>query len=196
MGSSVYDPEVTRCPYCQTQIHPQAPECPACMMTFPRTGALVGAMPRLNPIVADTTGRLNSGVADKIRKRIAKIQRKFSQVVIQVVMNRFPDEHPLAMHAFWLFNSGAFAGEGKRGEENHSVMILVDPYRYEAAVVPGYGLEPLLQDAALAHLLEMAGPALLSQQWELGIEVILDGLDQLLELVSEAGTNEYAENDF
>lgn len=88
------------------------------------------------------------------------------------------------MHAFWLFNAGAFAGEAKRGKNNHAVLVVVDPVRMECAIVPGYGLEPLLRQEALDHLLEMAGPAFESGRWDLGFTVILDGLDQLLETVT------------
>ncbi len=38
----IYFWQVTRCPYCLTQIQMEAPECPACRLTFPRTTALVG----------------------------------------------------------------------------------------------------------------------------------------------------------
>ncbi|QTN30938.1 hypothetical protein HZ994_00875 [Akkermansiaceae bacterium] len=167
------------------------------MLTFPRTTALVGALPRLNTMVADTTGQLKNGVAGKICKIIQKIQRRFPQLVIQVVMHAFPADHPFTMHAFWLFNAGAFAGEAKRGKDNHALLILIDPYRQESAIVPGYGLEPLLKQEALDHLLEMSGPAFQDAKWQLGLEVLLEGLEQLLESVSTVDEGiEFAENEF
>ncbi len=135
-------------------------------------------------MVADTTGLLKKGIAGKIGKVIQKIQRRFPQLVIQVVMHRFPVEHPFSMHAFWLFNAGAFAGEAKRGKDNHALLILIDPYRQESSIIPGYGLEPLLKQEALDHLLEMSGPAFQSSKWQLGLELVLEGLEQLLESVS------------
>jgi uncharacterized membrane protein YgcG len=154
------------------------------MLTFPRTGALVGALPRLNPVIADTTGQLKRGETAKINRRIQRIQRRYPELVVQVVMHRFPTEHPFSMHAFWLFNAGAFAGEGKRGKDNRAILILIDPFRQESAIVPGYGLEPLLRREALDHLLEMSGPAFHSGKWYLGLDVLFDGLDLLLESVS------------
>lgn len=173
-----------RCPYCQTPIRMDTPECPACRLTYPRTSALVGAMPRLNTVVADTTGRLKKSTLRKINKEIIRIQRRYPQLIVQVVMHRFIPEYPFSMHAFWLFNAGAFAGEAKRGKDNHALLILIDPFRQESAIVPGYGLEPLLQPMALNHLLEMASPAFQSAKWELGLEVMLDGLERLLESVT------------
>jgi uncharacterized membrane protein YgcG len=147
-------------------------------------------MPRLAPVVADTTGQLKGAVIGKLKRQITQMQRRYPQLVVQVVMHRFLAEHPFQMHAFWLFNAGAFAGEAKRGRNNHAVMVVVDPFRMESAIVPGYGLEALLQQEALDHLLAMAGPAFESAKWELGFTVLLEGLDQLLETVTvldEAG---------
>ena len=60
-------------------------------------------------------------------------------------MHGFPAEHPFTMYAFWLFNAGAFAGESKRGKDNHALLIAIDPYRQESAIIHGYGLEQLLK---------------------------------------------------
>ncbi len=135
-------------------------------------------------VVADTTGLLDAAGEAKLRKRITAMQRRFPQLVPQVVMHAFPAEHPFAMHAFWLFNGGNFAGDSKRGKENHALLVVLDPVRNEAAIVPGYGLEPLLTTEALDHLLELAGPAWGKQLWADGLLKVLDGLDQLLESIA------------
>ncbi|MBC7979492.1 MAG: TPM domain-containing protein, partial [Armatimonadetes bacterium] len=156
---------MTRCPYCKTPLKPEISECPACKLTFPRTCALVGALPRIHPMAGDTTGQMKGSSIGKIRNEIFKIQRHFPQLVIQVVVHEFPADHPFLMHAFWLFNAGAFAGEGKRGKDNHALLIVIDPVRRESEIVPGYGLESLLKQEALDHLLEMSGPAFQANKW-------------------------------
>jgi len=161
-----------------------AAECPACRLTFPRTSALVGALPRLAPVVADTTGLFGSADQAKLKKEIAKIQRRFPQLVLQVVMHVFPEEHPFSMHVFWLFNAGNFAGDSHRGKDNHALLIALDPTRGESAIMPGYGLEPFLKPETLDHLLELAGPAWLDGRWADGIFRVLDGLERLLESVA------------
>lgn len=170
-----------QCPYCQTPLKADATECPACRLTFPRTSALVGALPRFSPVVADTTGLLGASDQARIKKRIAEIQRQFPQLVLQVVLHTFPVEHPFSMHVFWLFNAGNFAGDSRRGKDNHALLIAVDPTRGEAAIMPGYGLEPFLKTEPLDHLLELAGPAWQSHRWTEGIFRVLDGLVQLME---------------
>lgn len=172
------------CPFCQTPLRPNAHECPACRLTFPRTKALVGALPRLAPVVADTNQQLSPADQVKLKKRIARIQRRFPQLVLQVVLHSFPEEHPFSMHVFWLFNAGNFAGDSRRGKDNHALLVALDPARGEAAIMPGYGLEPFLKREALDHLLELAGPAWQSGRWADGILHVLDGLDQLLESIA------------
>lgn len=169
-----------RCPFCQTPLKADAAECGACRLTFPRTSALVGALPRLSPVVADTTRKLDSADQAKLKKRIAQIQRRFPQLVLQVVMHSFPEDHPFSMHVFWLFNAGNFAGDSQRGKDNHALLVALDPSRGEAAIMPGYGLEPFLKTEALDHLLELAGPAWEKEHWTDGILLVLDRLDQLL----------------
>lgn len=173
------------CPYCQTGIQINAAECPACRLTFPRTGKLLGALPRLNQMVADTTRLLGVASATRLMKSVVKLQKKYPQLALQLVMHEFSEEHPFTTHAFWLFNAGAFAGEGKRGKDNHAMMVVVDPRRRVSAIIPGYGLEPWLSQEALDHLLEMAGPSFQADKWEAGFTLVLEGLDHLLETVSE-----------
>ena len=122
----------------------------------------------------------------RLKSEIIAMQRRYPQLVVQIVMHSFPAEHPFAMYGFWLLNAGAFSGEAKRGKRNHSLLILVDPVRHESAIVPGYGLEPLMTDDATGHILEMAGPAFESDKWETGFQIILEGIDGLLETISVA----------
>ena len=173
-----------QCPFCQTLLKADAHECPACRLTFPRTSALLGTLPRLAPVVADTTGLLTAPEQAKLKKRIAEIQRRFPQSALQVVMHAFPEEHPFSTHVFWLFNAGNFASDSHRGKDNHALMVALDPVRLEAAIMPGYGLEPFLKTEALDHLLELAGPAWESGRWADGLVRVLDGLDQLLESIA------------
>lgn len=173
-----------RCPYCQTPQQAAASECPACRLTFPRTSALVGAVPRLAPMVADTTRSLNPTAQHKLKQQISRIQRRFPQLVLQVVMHEFPIEHPFSMHVFWLFNAANFAGDSRRGKDNHALLLALDPVRGEAAIMPGYGLEPFLQREALDHLLELAGPAWENRNWADGLSRVLDGFDKLLESIA------------
>jgi uncharacterized membrane protein YgcG len=173
-----------RCPFCQLQLRANTSECPACRLTYPRTSALLGAAPRLTPMVADTTRSLTASDHTKLKRRITGMQQRFPELSMQVVMHQFPEEHPFSMHVFWLFNAAAFDSEGGRGSHNHALLLAIDPVRGESAIMPGYGLEPFLNHEALDHLLELAGPAWANGQWAGGILRVLDGLDQWLETIA------------
>jgi uncharacterized membrane protein YgcG len=170
-----------RCPYCQTRLQANAAECPSCRLSFPRACTLLGAVPRLAPAVADTAGVLRRADHARLHMRLAAMRRRFPQLVPQVVIHRFPAEHPFALHVFWLFNAANFAGDSRRGGANHALLVAVDPGRGEAAIVPGYGLEAVLPASALDQLLELAGAPLEQERWAEGILRLLDGLDLLME---------------
>jgi uncharacterized membrane protein YgcG len=150
-------------------------------LSYPRTGALLGAVPRLAPLVADTTRTLRVTEHARLKRRITAIRRRFPQLALQVAMHRFPVEHPFSMHVFWLFNAADFAGNIHRGKDNHALLLAIDPDRGEAAIMPGYGLEGFLTEEALGHLLELAGPAWQTGRWADGVLRVLDGLELLLE---------------
>lgn len=168
------------CPFCQTSLKADAAECPACHLTFPRTSALVGALPRLEPVLADPLHLLASIDSAKIKKRIGEIERQFPQLVLQVMLHSFPAEHPFGMHVFWMFNAANLAGDSRRGKDNQSLLVALDTARCESAILPGYGLEPFLQRETLDHLLELASPAWEAGNWSAGLLRVLDGLEQLL----------------
>lgn len=181
---ALLDSAAMRCPYCQLPVLASAPECPACRLTFPRTRTLVGAAPRLSPMVADTTRSLAAADHTRLKRRIISMGRRFPELAMQVVMHHFPVEHPFAMHVFCLFNAAELDGEGGRGKDNHALLLAIDPQRGEAAIMPGYGLEPFLNQAAVDHLLELAGPSWSAGRWSEGILRVLDGLDQWLETIA------------
>ena len=173
-----------RCPYCQNPLHANSPDCPSCRLSYPRAQVLLGAVPRLSPMVADTTRTLRPAEQAKLRRKISAIQSRFPQLALQVVIHRFPVDHPFALHVFWLFNAAALAGESRRGKDNHALILALDPHRGESAIMPGYGLEPFLASEALDHLLELAGPAWEAGHWAEGIMRVLDGLDSWLETIA------------
>ena len=65
------------CPYCQLPLAADAPECPACRLSYPRATTLLGVRPRFHPLVADTTYRLRPSEINQLGKRIraAKLER-------------------------------------------------------------------------------------------------------------------------
>jgi len=174
-----------RCPYCQNPLVAGAEECPACRLTYPRARALLGAVPWLAPVVSDPGGLLGAAAQRKLWARIARLERRFRGLVMQVVIQDFDQSQPLRLHVFRLFNAAALCGEALRGANNHALVLAISPRAGEAALMPGYGLEPLVPVDALDGLLELAAPPWREGRWTEGILRVIDGLDMLLEEASE-----------
>lgn len=172
---------LARCPYCQTPLMADAAECAACRLSYPRASALLGAVPKLTGLVADTTHTLGDSDQTRLKRRLADMQRRFPELVPQIVMHCFPDAHPYTLHVFWLFNAADFAGTSRRGSRNHALLLAIDPGRHEVAIMPGYGLEDLLTEESLGLILDAATPLFRQRRWIDGILLLLDELGTLLE---------------
>ena len=177
------------CPYCESPIPSDAPSCQACHLTFPKTGALFGAVPRIHHEVFDSTRQLTTTQQKSILKHIHRTQGKYPQLYIQVVLHSFPPPHPIRTQVFWLFNAAAFSGNTRRGSDNHTLLIAIDPGRMESAIMPGYGLEPLINESLLAELLDEAAPSWKRGDWSAGILCLLDKLDSHLKDLTEPDTS-------
>lgn len=174
-----------RCPYCRNPLTETAVECLHCHLTLDRATAILGAVPRVGRGVCDTTGLLSKKDVKKIAKLGGKLAWTFPQISLHVLLHGFPKEHPFSLHVFWLFNCGGFSTESSRGENNHAILLAIDPLQGQSALTVGYGLEPFLSDEALDHLLELSEPAWKSGQWTRGILEVIAGLDRLLESTAQ-----------
>jgi uncharacterized membrane protein YgcG len=170
-----------RCPYCSTPLTETAVECLHCHLTLDRATAILGAVPRLGRGVCDNTGVLSKKEIQKIVKAGSKLTWAFPQTQLHVLLHEFPQEHPFALHVFWIFNCGGFSTEHSRGGDNHAILLALDPVQGKSALTVGYGLEPFLNDEAIDHLLELSEPAWKRGDWSRGILELISGLERLLE---------------
>jgi uncharacterized membrane protein YgcG len=160
---------------------PDVDECAECLLSYPRASSLLGVAPWLPAWVADTTHTLGDAAQTRLKRRLDDMQQRFPELVPQIVMHRFPDEHPFTLHVFWLFNAADFAGIIRRGNRNHALLLAVDPGRHEAAIMPGYGLEDILTEELLGRILDAAAPLFRQSQWVDGMIQVFDEIDTLLE---------------
>jgi uncharacterized membrane protein YgcG len=172
------------CPYCEAPVARSAQECGSCRLTFPKTSALFGALPRIQREVFDSTRQLTAGQHKDIQKHIQRIQSKYPQLYVQAMLHSFPPPHPLRTQVFWMFNAAGFSGDTRRGPDNHTFLIAIDPGRREVALMPGYGLEACLDEAYLASLLDSTARSWEQGDWTGGILALLDLLDPYLETIT------------
>lgn len=178
-----YIPRMT-CPYCEAPVALSAQECGSCHLTFPKTTALFGAMPRIQREVYDSTRQLTAGQHKEIQKHILRMRTKYPQLYVQVVLHSFPPPHPMRTQVFWIFNAAGFSGDTRRGPDNHTFLIAIDPGRREVALMPGYGLESFLDPEFLSELLDAAEPHWSRGDWPGGVVTLLERLDPHLETIT------------
>jgi hypothetical protein len=174
-----------RCPYCETPISSSAQECETCQLTFGKAAALFGAVPRIHREIFDSTRQLSFSQHKSISKHILHICSKFPQLYVQLVLHSFPPPHPMRTQVFWLFNAGGFSGETRRGPANHTLLIAIDPGRREACLMPGYGLEPFLDEEFLTGLLDATEAYWFRGDWPGGVAKLLELLEDKLETITQ-----------
>jgi hypothetical protein len=173
------------CPYCRTPLRETSPECPSCKLTLPRAAALLGPVPRLSTGVSDSTRLLGKRSLRKVADGLAGLTQRFPQLRPHVVLREFQKVHPFDLQVFWLFNCAGFFAEDHKGGHNHGILLAIDPPNGRAAITLGYGLEPLVSDQALIHLLEQAEPAWRAADYAGGILTVIQGLETLLADLAE-----------
>lgn len=173
------------CPYCESPVTATTEECATCHLTFPKTCALFGAIPRTHQKIFDATNQLTKAQQNEIKKHIVRLCGKYPQLYVQIILQAFPPPHPMRTQVFWLFNAAAFSGETLQGPDNHTLFLAIDPGTREVAIMPGYGLEPFLDETALNELLDSAADQWKNGNWSNGIHNVLNSLDQQLELITQ-----------
>ncbi len=170
-----------QCPYCRAALIETSKECPSCQLSLQSANALLGPIPRFAKGLTDTLGVLDKGADKKIRNALTSMTRRFPQVEMHVLLQKFDRQYPIGTHLFWLFNQGGFCASSRKGGKNHSILLGLDPKQGRIGLIVGYGLEPFLPRKALDHTLEKAQPSLGAANLTLAILTVIDSLDELME---------------
>jgi len=178
-----------QCPYCRSPLSETSKECPSCLLSLFTANSLLAPLPMTTRGVTDTTGLLEKGTDKKINKSLAALNRKFPQVDMHVFISKFNNKFPIATHLFWLFNQGDFCAGNKKGGNNRSILLGLDPKQGKIGLIVGYGLEPFLPSKALDHTLEKAQPMLASGEYDQAILAVIEALSKLMQGIC-SGFNE------
>jgi len=170
-----------QCPYCQAALTETSEECPSCQLSLQSTNALLGPMPRLGKGLVDTLGVLERAAGKKITRALGKINQRFPQVEMHVLIGNFNPQYPLSTHLFWFFNQGEFCASNRKGAKNHSILLGLDPRQGRIGLIVGYGLEAFLPQKSLDDALEKAHPLLGENKIATAILTVIDTLDEFME---------------
>lgn len=174
-----------KCPYCDAPLKPDDKQCGECHLTFSKACGLFGVAPRISRDVYDSTYNLSWSTSTTIQSKMDRMFRKFPELDLKLVVHSFPPAHPLKTYTFWLFNAAELSSSSRRGGKNHTVLILIDPARREASLMPGYGLEQILDYETMDSLLAGATPRFREDQFLEGVDFLLNGLDAHFESKAE-----------
>lgn len=169
-----------RCPACRAPAIEIDTACRQCGFSLEAADRAFGIPPALERPVTDPQQVLGMLAKRGVQSAVAKMERRFPQVRLAVVLAEAPAEAPLAAHAFWLFNRGQLSSAMESGGENRLVLLLIDTRTRQAAAMIGYGLEPLVRETQLHTCLQAASMALERGRFGQGIEAFLRELDRQL----------------
>ncbi len=170
-----------QCPYCHAPLTETSPECPSCKLTLQSAHALLKPMPRFAKGLSDNLGTLDKSSRKKICRALNNLSRRFPQVEMHVVLQKFNRDYPIGTQLFWLFNQGEFCTSDRKGGKNHSILLGLDPKQGVIGLIVGYGLEPFFPQKTLDHTLEKAQPCLGAGDFAQAILKIIASLDQFME---------------
>jgi uncharacterized membrane protein YgcG len=175
-----------RCPYCRAELRETSPECPSCRLSLARAGVLLGPVPRLEGRVSDYAGLLGKRGRTLVIGAIERLERRFPQLSIHVMLREFSLEHPLEVQVFWLFNTAGFFAEDTKGSRNFGVLLALDPPHARSALMVGYGLEPFVPDEMLDEWLGLGEPDWQRADYAAGIAKALRNMESGLREIAES----------
>lgn len=153
-----------------------------------RADGVLGTVPRLTSGLSDDAGMVSKRDGRRILKELKETHVQFPQVDVSVVtLNGIPDQVNLSTYTFWLFNRSEVAQQLEIEGRNHDVLITIDAASRKAAIIIGYGLEPLIGPRHLQRILDAGRPLLLAGNNAAGILIMLENLRSLLREIA-AGT--------
>jgi hypothetical protein len=181
----IYQFPVIECPYCHTPLRETSPECSGCQMDLEKLARAMGPTPVILAGISDGCNLFSRPETKRLSKVISAYQSRFPQCRLHVITRIFDQKAELPPIIFWIFNRADLSeGTSKQGK-NRDIVILIEPKRKQAAMIVGYGLEPILPQQALDQIIERAQPYLTSGEYLAGMEIAIEGLSELLKSVSQ-----------
>jgi len=174
------------CPYCQARLRETDPECAQCGINLGKVDSLLGAVPRLVSGLSDGAGLIERRDQRRILKQVRETHLAFPQVELSVVtLDGIPPGVNLQTYTFWLFNRSDIARHLDSDGRNYDILLTIDAAGDNAALIVGYGLEPLVGRHHLAKVLETGRPHLIAGAYAAGVLIIIEHLHAQLREIAD-----------
>ncbi len=137
---------VITCPSCYGSLKPDTKWCPTCNFTGNDSTAMFpDPPPPLLPLL-DAAGLLKADDIRKIETARDRLRRRFPQFHWRICTVSLPVDTRLSLFGFWLLNVCPLYDQETLADRNSTVLLLINADTGQAAVVPGYAVEPFLSD--------------------------------------------------
>ena len=169
------------CPSCEHPLEEHSAACPGCGFTLGRVDALFPEVPALAHPLTDTKRVLRKRERHALTRRVADFEERLPPLRLSVLRREAPPGVPRGVYLFWLFNRCDLHSPMERAGRNHHLLLWLQPEQKRLAIMPGYGLEPLVPDSALAAALAAAAPCVASGRFAQGLAACIERLQDEFE---------------
>jgi uncharacterized membrane protein YgcG len=140
----------------------------------------MGISPQLTRPVADIANVLSATERRAMAKAVQTLEQRFPDISGVVVIAEIPANLTPELYSFWLFNRSSLFSEVEKGGNNHGLLLLLDATSLRAAVMIGYGLEPLLPEMILELCLRPLAASLLKGKRASAVEAFFREMERQL----------------
>jgi hypothetical protein len=170
------------CPACDQTLNESDPACSCCGFCLDQADATFGLPPRIVAPITDHDHHLSSAARRRLRTAIRAFVKRYPQVQLTLLLHDKPEGHQDKAYLFWLFNRSTTHTAMQTGGGNRQLLLWIQPTARLAALMPGYGLEPILSpEQHLTPCLQAGHSQLAKGQIANAALAIIDQLQQQLQ---------------
>jgi uncharacterized membrane protein YgcG len=158
------------CPHCSSLITSAQPVCPQCGFSAAAIRGYLGADWVKLARITDNAQLLSLKHTRHLETVLDDFERRFPQCFMAAYIGALPEALTLPDLGFWLINHGAFHTHQISRRNDFGIVLMIDPVRQQACLTLGYGLEAVLKETALTHILKKLQPLLSKGSFASAIE--------------------------
>jgi len=169
----MFQKSVHDCPYCSFELDRADLTCSRCQSHLETLGPLPKDGAVLLESIMDLAGLLQ-GDAEKVKKMIARSEKKFPQLKLIFCSIVCPENFTPNTLGWWMLN------QGTNPQLTWTGLLLVDPASSQITFQAGYDLEIFIDRRKLETLLTECGQWFTLGEWSTGAEKFFQNLHLML----------------
>lgn len=178
-------PKAMRCPRCQAHFESALEACGNCGFCLGEVESILGQDQVRLRRLTDRVHCLRLVDSRVLEQRLEIFSRRFPQVFVGVVFGELPSGVNLHELTFWLLNHARLIGEERVWDNDHAVILVIDPVAKIAGLNVGYALEFALPEKYLESLLRNIRTPLWHGEYVDAVTIVLQGLERRLRKIGQ-----------